>query len=111
MYIVGMFVMVDPDSFELVMPEIKSLCNVDVKLKDQESGKLVLAITTSHEQENKLIFEKIKSLPFVMAAEIIYFYRYDELEDETEVDEGENNLARKEIQTYKSYNSIIHTRH
>lgn len=111
MYIVGMFVLVDPDSFELVVPEINSLCNVEIKLKDQDSGKLVLAITSSDEQQNKLMFEKIKSLPFVMAAEIIYFYRYDELEDETEVDEGGNNLASKEIQTYKSYNSIIHTRH
>ncbi|WP_455200779.1 chaperone NapD [Kaarinaea lacus] len=110
MYIVGMFVMVDPDSFDLVVPEIKSFCNVDVQIKDQESGKLVLAITTSHEQKNKLIFEKIKSLPFVTAAEIIYFYRYDEMEDETVGEEG-NNLARKELQTYKSYNSIIHTRH
>lgn len=111
MFIVGMFVLVAPDSYDLVVPEINSLCNVEIKLKDQESGKLVLAITSSHEQQNKRMFEKIKSLPFVMAAEIIYFYRYDEEEDETLVDEGGNNPARKELQTYKSYNSIIHTRH
>ena len=111
MYIVGMFVLVDPDSFELVVPEIKSLCDVDIKFKDQELGKLVLAITSNSEQHNKILFEKIKSLPFVMTAEIIYFYRYDEEEpDSTEVKES-NNMSNKELQTYKSYNSIIHTRH
>ena len=111
MYIVGMFVIVDPDSFDLVVPEIKSFCNVDIKLKDQELGKLVLAITSSNEQQNKLIFEKIKSLPFVMAAEIIYFYRYDEEVTESTEIEDSNNITNKELQTYKSYNSIIHTRH
>jgi len=111
MYIVGMFVLVDPDSFDLLVPEIKSLCDVEIKLKDQELGKLVLAITSNSEQQNKQMFDKIKSLPFVMAAEIIYFYRYDEEETAPAELEGENNLASKELQTYKSYNSIIHTQH
>ena len=111
MYIVGMFVLVDPDSFDLVVPEIKSLCDVEVKLKDQELGKLVLAITSSNEQQNKQLFDNIRSLPFVMAAEVIYFYRYDEVETESADIEEENNLATKDLQTYKSYNSIIHTQH
>ena len=111
MYIVGMFVLVDPDSFDLVVPEVKSLCSVEIKLMEQELGKMVLAVTSSSEQQNKLVFDKIKSLPFVMAAEVIYFYRDDELETELGDLDEENDLNSKELQTYRSYNSIIHTQH
>ena len=99
MYIVGMFVLVDPDSFDLVVPEVKSLCSVEIKLMDQELGKMVLAVTSTSERQNKLVFDKIRSLR----------------DDETETELGdlaeENDPNSKELQTYRSYNSIIHTQH
>lgn len=114
MYIVGLFVIVDPESFDLVVPEIKSFCDIEIKSQNQESGTLVLAIASDSEQQNKAQFDKIKSLPFVMEAEIMYFYRYDETEDtqaEPASGKSANDLVNQALQTYSSYNSIIHTRH
>ena len=113
MYIVGLFIIVDPASFDLVLPEIRSFCDIEIKSQNQESGAVVLAIASETEQQNKLLFEKIKSLPFVMEAEIMYFYRDDEKEDlrESEPEGSQNDLVSKALQIYSSYNSIIHTRH
>ena len=113
MYIIGLFVIVDPDSFDLVVPEITSFCDIDMKLQDRESGRLVLAITSSDEQHNKFLFDKIKSLPFVMEAEIMYFYRYDEEAgtDTSAAEKTGSDMVSRALQTYSSYNSIIHTRH
>jgi nitrate reductase NapAB chaperone NapD len=111
MYIIGLFVIVDPDSFDLVVPEIRSFCDIEIKSQNPESGILVVAIASDNEQQNKQLFDRIKSLPFVVETQIMYFYRYDE-EEATHTSRAKNNdLVSKALQTYSSYNSIIHTRH
>ena len=107
MYIVGMYVAIDPDSFDLVVPEIKSMCHIEIKSQDPETGKLLLNVASNDELEHKYTFETIRSLPFVMEAEIIYFYQYKDVE----YTQNRSDLAQSATQLYKSYNTIIHTRH
>ncbi|MCI0507074.1 MAG: chaperone NapD [Gammaproteobacteria bacterium] len=116
MYIIGLFVIVDPDSIDLVVPEINSFCDVEIKLQNRESGTLVLAITNGDERYNKSLFDRIKALPFVMDAEIMYFYRYNtdvetDFAGSKRAQRTRSDLMSKALQTYSSYNSIIHTRH
>jgi hypothetical protein len=49
-----------------------------------------------------------------MSAEIMYFYRYgadSDIADSERAQGTENDVVSKVLQTYSSYNSIIHTRH
>ena len=55
MYIIGLFVIVDPDSFDLVVPEIRSFCDLEIKSQNRESGALVVAIASQDEQQNNHI--------------------------------------------------------
>ena len=107
MYIVGLYIAIDPDSFELVVPEIRSMWHIELKSQDPVTGKLLVTVATDNEQEQKNTIERIKCLPFVMEAEIIYFYCYkdpDNAFDRTETTHSASQL-------YKSYNAIIHTQH
>ncbi|HEY5604343.1 MAG TPA: chaperone NapD [Gammaproteobacteria bacterium] len=74
MYIIGLFVIVDPDSYDLVVPEINSFYGCEIKIQNRESGAMLLAITGSDERYNNSLFNKIKALPFVTEAGIMYFY-------------------------------------
>ena len=107
MYIVGLYVAIDPDSFDLVVPEIKSMCHIELKSQDPSTGKLLVTVASDDEQEHKHTFERIRSLPFVMEADIIYFYHYNEPEYAL----SQPGITHSAAQLYKSYNAIIHTRH
>lgn len=111
MYIVGLFVIVDPDSYDLVVPEINSFCDIEIKVQNPDAGSLVLAIVSDDEQHNKFLFDKIKSLPFVMEAEIMYFYRDDGDNGLEDANQSNDDIVSKALRTYASYNSITHTRH
>ena len=107
MYIVGLYVAIDPDSFDLMVPEIKSMPSIEIKSLDPITGRLLINVAGSDEHQQKDIFEKIRALPFVMEAEIIYFYHYEE-SDYAANRPNDHHSAR---QLYKSYNAIVHTQH
>ena len=107
MYITGLYVAIDPDSFDLVVPEISSMCQIELKSQDPLTGKLLLTIASNDELEHKLVFETIRSLPFVMEAEIIYFYHYNDPDHAI----SQPELSHSVSQLYKRYNAIIHTHH
>lgn len=107
MYIAGLYVAIDPDSFDLMVPEIKSMPSIEIKSQDPVNGRLLVNVAGSNEHQQKDIFEKIRTLPFVMEAQIIYFY-HDEESDYAENQSNDHHSAR---QLYKSYNAIVHTQH
>ena len=107
MYIVGLFLIVDPECFDLVAPDIETMCHVEIKYSEPDSGQIMLSVYGDNEQQDKQIIEKIRSLPFVITAEIIYFQYYDELDTGSGVD----NITDKSSRTYKSFNYILHTQH
>jgi len=108
MYIAGLYIAIDPDAFDLIVPEIRSMYHIELKSLNPSSGKLLVQIASDEEKEQKQALDIIKALPFVMAAEIIYFYQ------NTESDENarqSTDIAQNTSQLYKSYNAIVHTRH
>lgn len=111
MYILGLFVIVDPESFDLVFPEIQSFNDIEIKVQNPQLGTLVLAVSSEDEQRHKILFDKIKSLPFVMNTEIMYFYRDDDDNDLADTVGNSEDSVSRVLKTYTSYNSITHTRH
>jgi len=111
MYILGLFVIVDPESYDLVIPEIQSFNDVEIKVQNPELGTLVLAVSGEDEQRNKILFDKIRSLPFVIDTEIMYFYHDDGDNDLVDSVGNSEDTVSRVLKTYASYNSITHTRH
>jgi len=111
MYILGLFVIVDPESYDLVIPEIQSFNDVEIKVQNPELATLVLAVSGEDEQRNKILFDKIRSLPFVIDTEIMYFYHDDGDNDLIDSVGNSEDTVSRVLKTYASYNSITHTRH
>lgn len=109
MFTVGLYLQIDPDSFDLVVPEIQSMPHIEVEVMEEESGKLLVSVSGDSESEDKQLIDAIKSLPFVMAAEIIYFQYYND--DDTGSVVSSDDAVDKADRTYKSYNFIVHTQH
>ncbi|MGD8568097.1 MAG: chaperone NapD [Gammaproteobacteria bacterium] len=107
MYTIGLYLQIDPDCFDLVMPEIQSMYHIDIVTMEPESGKMMLSVSGDDERQDKQIIDNIRSLPFVMATEIVYFQYTCEgdLVSRTEA------TADKSAPTYKRYNYILHTQH
>lgn len=116
MYLVGTLVLVDPVAFELVIPEIKSFCDVDIVHEKPQSGSLMIELTCTSLTRCKRLINKIGSLPFVSFVEIIYFYHSVDMEiesggndDETEFEVNDTQVNTQ--QTSFEYGSLVHTRH
>lgn len=108
MYIAGIFVQVDAQAFDLVVPDISSMCHVEVTITDAESGRLLLSVHGDNERQDKQIIEKIRSLPFVIAAEIIYFQYMDEQDLDSN---GAKRVADDATYSCEQLDFLLHTLH
>lgn len=107
MFTIGLYLLIDPDSFDLVLPEIQSMCHIDIVATESHAGKLMLSVSGDDERQDKQIIDNIRLLPFVMEAEIVYF----QYAPEEDVISSVDATADKSARTYKSYNYILHTQH
>jgi len=103
MNLVGVFAIIDDTVFDDTLTEVNSLCGVAVDFKDPSSGTVLLTISGSSRNEQKIIFDKLKALPFVINAEIVYFYRSD--------DEQMNQSPATPYDDFRSIQSLFSTFH
>lgn len=89
----GIFVVVKPEWLSTVIPELAALPGVEVHQVDEASGRIVVVQEAADVQAEIEGLQRIKSLPHVILAEMVYHYFAEEAEAYSNLLAGQEHAA------------------